>query len=65
MTKAPTATEKSEKQCDNTKTPPKNVDYTTIADQLRMVSWGNGSHPTGVIKSVYRIPTFPLTTEAV
>ena len=43
----------------------KNADYTTIADRLRTVNWGNDSHPTGVIKPVYGIPTFPLTAEAV
>ena len=43
----------------------KNFDYTTIADRLKMVSWGNDSNPTGVIKPVYGIPTFPLTTKAV
>ena len=42
-----------------------NFDYTTIADWLRKVSWSNDSHPTGVVKPVYRIPTFPLTAEAV
>ena len=42
-----------------------NFDYPTIADRLRMVSWGNDSHPTGVVKPVYGIPTFPLTTKAV
>ena len=31
----------------------KNVDYTTIAERLRTVSWGNDSHPTGVVKPVY------------
>ena len=61
MTKAPKATEKIQKQRDNTKTPPKKFDYTTIADRLRTVSWGNDSHPTGVVKPVYGIPTFPLT----
>ena len=49
MTKALTPTEKSKKQRDNTKTPPKTSEYTTIADQLRTVSWGNDSHPTGVV----------------
>ena len=40
MTKAPTPTEKSKKQCVNTKTrTTKNFDYTTIADRLRTVSW--------------------------
>ena len=65
MTKAPTPTEKSKKQRDNTKTQPKIFDYTTIADPLRTVSWGNDSHPTGVVKPVYGISTFPLTTIAV
>ena len=43
----------------------KNFDYTTIADRLRTVSWGNDSHPTGVVKPVYGIPTFQLTAKAV
>ena len=43
----------------------KNFDYTTIADRLRTVSWGNDSHSTGVIKPVYGIPTFQLTAKAV
>ena len=32
-----------------------------IADRLRTVSRGNDIHPTGVVKLVYGIPTFPLT----
>ena len=64
MTKAPTPTEKSKKQCDN-KNAIKNFGYTTITDQLRTVSWGKDSHPTGVVKPVNGIPTFPLTTKAV
>ena len=40
----------------------KSLDYTTIADRL---SWGNDSHPTGVVKPVYRIPTFPLSAKSV
>ena len=43
----------------------KNFDYTTIADRLRTVSWGNNSLPTGVVKPVYKIPTFLLTAKAV
>ena len=43
----------------------KNFDYTTIADRLRTFSWGNDSHPTGVVKPVYGIPTFPLTAKVV
>ena len=65
MTEALTPTEKSKKQCDNTKNATKNFDYTTIADRLRTVSWGNDSHPAGVVKPVYGIPTFPLTAKAV
>ena len=45
MTEALTPTEKSKKQRDNTKIATKNFDYTTIADRLRTVSWGNDSHP--------------------
>ena len=45
MTKAPTPTEKSEKQRDNTKNATKNFDFTTIADRLRTVSWGSDNHP--------------------
>ena len=49
MTKALTSTEKSQKQRDNTKTPPKISIKFTIADRLRMISWGNDSHPTVVV----------------
>ena len=42
-----------------------NFDYTTIADRLRTVGWGNDSHPTGMVKPVYGIPTFQLTATAV
>ena len=64
MTKAPTPTEKIQKHRDNTKRQ-QIFDYTTIADRLRTVSWGNDSHPTGVVKPVYDILTFPLTAKAV
>ena len=63
MTKAPTPTEKSKKWKDKSAT--KNFDYTTIADQLRTVSWSNDSHQSGVVKPVYGIPTFPLSAKAV
>ena len=59
--KAPTPTEKSKKQSDNTKTPPKNFDYTTIADRFKTVSCSIKSHSTSVFKPVYGILTFPLT----
>ena len=42
----------------------KNFDYTTIADRLRPVSLSNDSHPTGVVKPDYGIPTSPLTAKA-
>ena len=44
MTKAPIPTENPKKQRDNIKKP-QNVDYTTIADLLRMVSLSNSSPP--------------------
>ena len=43
----------------------KNFDYKTTADRLWNVSCGNDSHPTGVVKPLYGIPTFPLTAKAV
>ena len=43
----------------------KNVDYTTIAGRFRTVSWSNNNYPTGEVKPVYGIPTFPLTAKAV
>ena len=42
-----------------------NFDYTTIADRLKAVSWGNDSYQTGVVKLVYEILTFQLTATAV
>ena len=57
MKKTSTPIEKSKKQRDNTKTPPKNFDYTTIADRLRTVSRGNDSHTNGVVIPVNGIPT--------
>ena len=61
-------TEKSKKQRGNIKKTPSKIwffYYTTIADQLRTVSWGNSSHPTGVVKPVYKRSTFLLTAIAV
>ena len=52
MTKFPTPTEKSKKECDNKKSHP-NFDYTTIADRIRTVSRCKNSLPTGVVKPVY------------
>ena len=61
ITKAPTPTEKSKRQRDNTKTLP-----TIMEDRarLRKVSLGNDTHQTGVVKPVYWIPTFVLTAKA-
>ena len=49
MTKAPTPTEMSKGQSDNTINATKKFDYKAIADRLRTVSWSNYSHPTGVV----------------
>ena len=54
---------KKHKQLDNTKTPPATFDYTTSADRLRTVSWSNDRYPTGVVKPINGIPTFPLTAK--
>ena len=64
MTKAPTPTENPNSNV-TTQNATKNFDYTTIADRLGTISWGNDSHPTGVVKPVYGISTFPLTEKAV
>ena len=64
MTKAPTPTEKSKKEGDNTKMPPK----TSITLRLRTDlgrSVGVTNHATGVVKPVYEGSTFPLTATAV
>ena len=65
MTKAPAPTEKIQKATRQHKNATKNFDYTTIADRFRTVSWGNDSYPTGVVKPVFGIPTFPLAAKAV
>ena len=49
MTKAPTPTEMSKGQSDNTNNATKKFDYTAVADRFRTVSWSNNSHPTGVV----------------
>ena len=64
MTNAPTLTEKSKKQRDNTKSATKTF-YTAIADRLKTVSWSNNSHPTGVVKPLYEHSITLLTTKAV
>ena len=64
MKQAPGPTESILKSKVNTERQ-QNVDYTTIADRLKTDSWSNNSHPTGVVKPIYGIPTFPLTAKAV
>ena len=64
MTKAPTPTEMSKGQSDNTNNATKKFDKTAIADRLRTVSWSNYSHPTGVVNLVYG-STFPLPATSV
>ena len=64
MTKPPIPTENSETKGQHTQTPPK----TSITQRLRTDlgrSVGVTSNPTGVVKLVYGIPTFPLTAKAV
>ena len=48
------------RQSDNTKKATNDFYITTIADRLKMVSWCNNSHPTGVIKQVYEWSTLNL-----
>ena len=64
MTKPPIPTENSKTKGQQTQTPPK----TSITQRLRTDlgrSVGVTSNPTGVVKPVYGIPTFPLTAKAV
>ena len=63
--KSPYTNRKVKKQSATTKTPGQNFDYTTPVDRLWMVSWSNNNHLNGFVKSVYEIPTFLLTTQAV
>ena len=60
MTKAPIPKEKSKTWQHKNAT--KLLDYTTIAERLRTVSWSNDSGPTGAVKLVTDVPTLPLTT---
>ena len=64
MTKPPIPTENSKTKGQHTQRPPK----TSITQRLRTDlgrSVGVTSNPTGVVKPVYGIPTFPLTAKAV
>ena len=62
--KSPYAHRKIQKATWQHKNTNQNLDYTTIVDRLRTVSWSNGSYPTGVVKPVYGIPTLSLTAKA-
>ena len=64
MTNPPIPTENSKTKGQHTQTPPK----ISITQRLRTDlgrSVGVTSNPTGVVKPVYGIPTFPLTAKAV
>ena len=56
MTKAPTPAEKSKKQRNNTKTPPKTSITQRLRTDLGTVSLSNDSHPTDVVKPVLEDP---------
>ena len=64
MTKAPTPTEMSKGQNDNTNNATKMFHYTAVAARLRTVSWSNYSHPIGVVNLVYG-PNLPHPATAV
>ena len=64
MTKALTSTEHSKKAKWLHKNANKNFDNTTIATQLRMVSWSDYSHPTGVVKTSSRDPNIPTNRKS-
>ena len=58
-----TPTENSKKQSDNTRTSPKtSITLQRLRSRLRTISLSNDSHPAGMVKLVYVILTFHLTT---
>ena len=59
LTKAPTTTEMSKGQNDNTNNATKKFDYRAVAGRLRTVSLSNNGHPIGVVNLVYG-PTYIL-----
>ena len=59
MAKSTTAIAKSKKQRANIKNATKPFDSTTNVDRLRTVGSGNDSHPTCVVKPIYKRLTFP------
>ena len=62
MTKTPVPIENSKTNAQHTNAT-ENIDYTTIADRLRMGTLSNISDLTCVVKPVYGYPTFPLTAK--
>ena len=50
--KSPYTDRKIQKATSQYKKATKHFDYTTIADRLRTVSWGNDRQPNGVVKPV-------------
>ena len=62
MTKAPTPTEKSKTQRDNTKTPQTTSITQRLRTDLERSVGGNDSHQTGVVKPVNGLPTFNVFT---
>ena len=63
--KSPYTHSKIQKATGQYKNVTKNLDYTTILDRPRTVSWGNDSHLISVVKPVNGIPTLPLTPTVV
>ena len=64
MTKPPIPTENSKTKGQHTQTPPKTSITQRLRTDLGRSVWVT-SNPTGVVKPVYGIPTFPLTAKAV
>ena len=52
--KNPYTHRKNKKSNMTTQNTTKNIDYTTIADWLRTVSWSSNSHSTGVVKPGFK-----------
>ena len=63
--KSPHTNEKLQKSKTTTQIRHQKLDYTTIANRLRTVSWSNNIHQNGVVKPDNEIPTFRLTAKAV
>ena len=63
--KSPTPSEKSKKQRDNIKTPPKTSITQRLRTDLGQSVGVTAVNPTGVVEPVYERSTFPLTATAV